>query len=220
MNLRQSSQRGVRRGIETAVSGVSLEPQRRSRLSYSHKEKEIVNTSKLRDWLEVIGLFSVVASLIFVGLQMRQTQKIALANHYEERADVQFGQLESNMENGYSILAFEPGSPVNVFTKMTSEDINYAYNLTLHFLYSLDNNHFQYEAGFLPEEHWRGQVLGARALYSRCDARWIWANYRRENSRQSFVEFMESFEDPCSPEDSIKPWLRDDPGVWVVGDNE
>ena len=36
-----------------------------------------MNQAKLRDWLEIVGIFAVVASLLFVGLQMRQTQTIA-----------------------------------------------------------------------------------------------------------------------------------------------
>ena len=35
-----------------------------------------MNSAKLNDWLQVIGIFALVASLIFVGLQMKQTQEI------------------------------------------------------------------------------------------------------------------------------------------------
>ena len=44
-----------------------------------------MDSAKLNDWLQVIGIFAVVASLIFVGLQMRQTQEIAIENQYQER---------------------------------------------------------------------------------------------------------------------------------------
>lgn len=36
-----------------------------------------MKSKKLNDWLQVIGLFGVIASLIFVGIQVRQTQVIA-----------------------------------------------------------------------------------------------------------------------------------------------
>lgn len=36
-----------------------------------------MNQVKLRDWLEIVGIFAVVASLLFVALQMQQTQTIA-----------------------------------------------------------------------------------------------------------------------------------------------
>lgn len=39
-----------------------------------------MDTSKLNDWLQVVGLFGVIASLIFVGLQMKQDRAIATAD--------------------------------------------------------------------------------------------------------------------------------------------
>jgi len=35
-----------------------------------------LDSAKLNDWLQVIGIFALVASLVFVGLQMKQTQEI------------------------------------------------------------------------------------------------------------------------------------------------
>ena len=46
-----------------------------------------MDSSKLNDWLQVIGLFSVVASLIFVGLQMQLDRRLA-------RAELGAGSLE------------------------------------------------------------------------------------------------------------------------------
>ena len=38
-----------------------------------------MDSAKLNDWLQVIGIFALVASLIFVGLQMKQAQEIGNA---------------------------------------------------------------------------------------------------------------------------------------------
>ena len=38
-----------------------------------------MNTEKLRDWLQIGGLFGVIASLVFVGLQMKLDRQIALS---------------------------------------------------------------------------------------------------------------------------------------------
>lgn len=38
-----------------------------------------MDSRKLNDWLQVIGLFGVLAGLIFVGLQLRQDRQIAIA---------------------------------------------------------------------------------------------------------------------------------------------
>ena len=53
-----------------------------------------MSRDKLRDWLEIVGVFSIVASLVFVGFQIKQTQDIAIAAQYQERAKIQL-QCES-----------------------------------------------------------------------------------------------------------------------------
>lgn len=49
-----------------------------------------MNTGKIQDWMEVIGIFAVVASLIFVGLEMRQAHEISLSQAYQSRVAAVF----------------------------------------------------------------------------------------------------------------------------------
>ncbi|MEP4147655.1 MAG: hypothetical protein ABJL54_10560 [Halioglobus sp.] len=51
-----------------------------------------VKESRLRNWLETVGMFSVVVSLIFVGQQIQQTQNIAIV---EMRLNNMIAQIES-----------------------------------------------------------------------------------------------------------------------------
>jgi hypothetical protein len=46
-----------------------------------------VGSAKLRDWMELIGILAVVASLVFVGLQIRQDQEIAIVEAVSHRFD-------------------------------------------------------------------------------------------------------------------------------------
>ena len=39
----------------------------------------------LDTWIQLIGIIGIIASLLFVGLEMRQSQKIALAAQQQER---------------------------------------------------------------------------------------------------------------------------------------
>ena len=41
-----------------------------------------MDSTKLNDWMQVVGIFALVASLVFVGLQMKQEQEIAIADTY------------------------------------------------------------------------------------------------------------------------------------------
>ena len=58
-----------------------------------------MDMAKLNDWLQIVGIFAVVASLIFVGLQLKQTQEIAIAGQYQQRfdsvADFQSAMIQS-----------------------------------------------------------------------------------------------------------------------------
>ena len=53
-------------------------------------------------WIQLFGMLSVVAGLIFVGLQMTQTQRIALASQERARAailnDMVLGLTEANVD--------------------------------------------------------------------------------------------------------------------------
>ncbi len=42
-----------------------------------------MNKAGRKDWLQVIGVFGVIASLVFVGLQLRQSHEIALVAPYQ-----------------------------------------------------------------------------------------------------------------------------------------
>ena len=41
-----------------------------------------MSQTRMKDWLETLGIVAVVGSLIFVGLQMKQDHKIATADSY------------------------------------------------------------------------------------------------------------------------------------------
>ena len=52
-----------------------------------------MDRSNINEWLQVIGLFGVVASLVFVGLQMKQDREIAMAEAFQARAQASAGTL-------------------------------------------------------------------------------------------------------------------------------
>lgn len=151
-----------------------------------------MDSAKLNDWLQVIGLFGVIASLIFVGMQMKQDHEIALSNAYQARAD-SATQLWSDMA----------ANPALVEATIKSEDLGYdslsreekevlAYS-TQAWLHVFENIHFQYINGFISEEHWRRsreafkldfRTVGTRSLYERNPGMW------RESFQQMINELV------------------------------
>ncbi len=62
-----------------------------------------MDSAKLNEWMQVIGIFALVASLVFVGLQIKQTHEIALSESYQSRAATVIEMVTANAanESGY-----------------------------------------------------------------------------------------------------------------------
>ena len=133
-----------------------------------------MDSAKLNEWIQVIGIFALVASLIFVGLQMQQTHKIALADQYQSRAQTTIDYMLVRMESDYG----NPRHPAQIRWTM------------------MDNNHFQYQQGFLTNETWQGYANFIRDLYARCQDRLVFED-RKPFFRASFVKFVESHGSSC-----------------------
>ncbi len=59
----------------------------------------MTDTAKINDWLQVIRMFGVISSLIFVGMQMKQEHEIALPNTYQTRSDATVESLISSISS-------------------------------------------------------------------------------------------------------------------------
>ena len=145
-----------------------------------------------KDIAELTGIAAIVASLIFVGLQLKQSHEIALAAQYQSRAEASMNQslarLESDVPN--------PEYFRRTGEQMTPKDLRARHIMTQWSWTLFDNNHFQYEAGFLTEEAWVALQGHIRDAYAVCEDRYIF-DVRKRYLRSSFVEFVESEGDPC-----------------------
>ena len=142
-----------------------------------------------RSLAEWVGVIAIVASLIFVGLQIQQSQEIALATQYQNRASAVQDLVLAQIEAGH----VQPNFRDRVSETISAEDINLFHWLWL----SQDNHFFQYNAGFLDEESWQSQRRAISEIYSVCELRFVWEWRRRTGLRRDFVELVESLEDPC-----------------------
>ena len=119
-----------------------------------------------RDLAEIIGFASIVGSLIFVGMQLRQSQEIAIASQYQERASTAVEYYSSQMQNEQAITdqaekisaAVRSGhaSPAirSLIETQSPESIGLWFYQKRVFFVMLDNFHFQYRSGFMAEESW------------------------------------------------------------------
>jgi len=119
----------------------------------SEGQGAVMNSKPQRDWLQIIGQFGVVASLIFVGLQMKQDQEIALSAAYQARTAtlIEFLTTLATDEVTRSALAkVTIGSGELSPEERTAQIIIGMAGREL-----MQNSHYQYNQGYLDEEHWQ-----------------------------------------------------------------
>ena len=152
-----------------------------------------------KDAAELVGIGAIVASLIFVGLELRQSQQIAIAGQYQDRTET------------YSIMMFErqalrPNSkssaravrsrfadviPKSRFDQMTDEEIaieSVSANVNLALF---DNNHFQYQAGLMSEESWQAQRHRLKGAMRRNEFMRAEVALRGNRYRDSFLSMVQ-----------------------------
>lgn len=147
-----------------------------------------VTTSKVRDWLEIVGLFGVIVSLVFVGLQIRQDREIAVAAAYQERAGIAVEGIRALAANEVAMRTIAKAQFGDPDSLIEPEGFAAAELQTTAFALGaltnlMDNSYYQYQAGFLPEDHWHA----VRALikgFLRDNPIWRRAVFNRPNTAQ------------------------------------
>lgn len=151
-----------------------------------------MNNVNLKTLIEFVGISAIVLSLVFVGLQLRQSQEIAIAAQYQARAEAAQSMWMSLQESGTSVKVFQKPN-----ADLTPADLHTIENVTRWGWTQYDNHFFQYQAGFLDEESWQGLKARVERIYSNCDRRPIWQQMR-QFLRPSFVQYVDDLNDTCS----------------------
>ena len=121
-------------------------------------------------WIQLLGMLSVLAGLVFVGLEMRQSQQIALAAQQQARTEIFTGIVNSVNESSevslYQILVkARDNEPLTASEKKITE--NYA----LQTIWVFENDFIQYQAGLIDENVWVAKLFSIRTLASMCHFR-------------------------------------------------
>ncbi len=138
---------------------------------------------------EIIGLFSLVASLIFVGLQIRQSQQIALSQAYQARSDQSMAILLAGIEDE-TVRSFWNKARGFVSDDLTDRERAVWVQLAVARMVHWENIHYQYTSGFVSEEHWQTQLAEIRRLMPFPVFRRTYET-NRESWRASFREVLD-----------------------------
>jgi hypothetical protein len=114
----------------------------------------------------LLGIIGVVGSLVFVGLELRQSQVIALSAQQQARTStlVDIIGAFSYSEQPANWEAF-------VNNNLAEDNFNLGANAVYQLWMLYENDHLQHELGLIDEGVWVSKVAAMRNLYGLCDYR-------------------------------------------------
>ena len=121
-------------------------------------------------WIQLLGMLSVVAGLVFVGLEMQQTQRIALANQQQARTELNSNRLLTELELLGEIGPDAITSAVE-WDEMTVQQQAIRQQIQRWFWALLENHFFQNEMELLTDSLWSQVENYINARYSECHLR-------------------------------------------------
>ena len=144
--------------------------------------------------IQLLGMVGIIGSLIFVGLEMRQSQRIALATQQQTRAAIMNGVVSglNEAEVDYQSVYWE-----NNFDYTLSND-ELAYRNLVHIAWFLyENDYYQYTRGLMDDATWEAKVAGIDLIYNNCNAREIYDS-RSPVFSAGFRDIVNSLQDECT----------------------
>ena len=149
----------------------------------------------LDSWVQLIGMLSVVAGLVFVGLEMQQSQKIALAGQQANRVQLFSSMMDANNEQGIDQQKLQMILSGQI--PMT-KDYEWVVMNGLHRMWWIYENDFlQNELGLMDENIWQAKRNAMKANYNFCEGRPVF-DIRKNTLDSRLVELVESFPNECA----------------------
>ena len=144
-------------------------------------------------WIQLVGMLSVLAGLVFVGLEMRQAQYIAIAGQQQQRAIMQ-GELN------YSIT--EQGEDIGEiilnqnYSELSDNQKKLKRNIAWWQWNRIENDFYQYSLGLMPTEKWEAQLGSLGRWKNVCEARDIY-DFRYSFFEADLKQLLDDAPDDC-----------------------
>lgn len=152
-----------------------------------------MNIALMNQYTQFLGTLGVIASLIFVGLELRQNQQIAIAGQIQERFNSQAQMLLSPLQDNRDMLRIMTVG-VNEPESQMTEDERLAYmQLNRWRVASSVNIYTQYQMGMLPVGTFEQVFPSISRMYENCLLRPIINLY----ATPDYQEFLKTLNDPC-----------------------
>ena len=143
-------------------------------------------------WIQLVGMLGVLGGLVFVGLEMRQAQTIAIAGQVQARAQMQTDRILAPLQGNLGVLRYWNSA------RYSYQDLSEDEKLVARAAHQwkgimLENNYFQYKMGLFDESYWAQSEQRIAEWKNDCDFRNVSGNQVR-----IFQEYLDSIPDECA----------------------
>jgi len=143
----------------------------------------------------LLGIIGIIGSLVFVGMELRQSQQIALAAQQQQRA-----ALITEVIGTFSD-ANPPISFLDFLNQTIDMDDKNNRATTETYMYRVwmiyENDHLQHKLGLMDEDVWQAKLTSMRAIYGMCQYKEI-TRFALSYSSQDLRETLQgSGPNPC-----------------------
>ena len=144
----------------------------------------------IRETAELIGIIAIVASLIALVVELRQTQSALVAQTYQSRAIDAMGELITIADSEYLapiLTATSNASDFEAVADLSAGDRLRLFNFLRARMIDWDNEHYQFQHGFLDADFFAAtteksvKVWGPR-----------WRNIGLTEGREEFRQFVDT----------------------------
>ena len=138
----------------------------------NHMSNRTTRLGDINHWLQIIATLGVIASIIFLGFELRQNRQLMKAQIYQSRAEMIQNTFLVLSESEHLVPIFnkletardESASFAEAVARLSSEE-----KIRLGFYYErqirhLDNMYYQYELGLIDDEYmqwWEDDVTSS-----------------------------------------------------------
>ena len=144
-------------------------------------------------WIQLLGMLGVIGGLIFVGLEMRQAQTIAIAGQVQQRAAIQSGLFSALTERGEDIGKVFLNQD---FSQLSEAQRKLKRNIAWWQWNRIENDFYQYTLGLMPSEKWEAQLGSLGRWKNFCEANDIY-KFRYSFFEPDLKKVLDTFPDKC-----------------------
>jgi hypothetical protein len=154
-----------------------------------------VKKLEINDLIQIAGMLGIIGSLVFVGLQMKQTQTIALGEQIQARNQMLLDSqliLLGGEHIGRDLIDKANIAALNPET--LSEEVSSVWRQLISVRgVTIQNAFQQYELGLLPEDVWQQADQRISLHWNNCHIRPIWTTV----VIPTFLDYLNSFPEDC-----------------------